>query len=283
MAKPSLPGAVDLALERGAGTAGEGLLVRGEDVAEQPGHPAALVVVGKDAEGVEIRLEQHVRLLDPDESLDRGAVEHDLAVERLLELAAGHLDVLVHAEDVGELQPEKIDTEALGQLENVILPAPLRSLGKPSRVGRRWAGDCAGLASRHGGRSERRSGGDSKGKAEPHLGPPRVTALPAPIRTVYASTPMTHPAPPCPALPASLGNFCSACGASLTPRACAACRAELSPQARFCHRCGQPVSRRRGPPRPRRERKAWMVAGALCLLLVGGIVYKVSRGARASR
>ena len=59
------------------------------------------------------------------------------------------------------------------------------------------------------------------------------------------------------------------------PRACATCRAELSPQARFCHRCGQPVSGS-GPATSASERKAWMAAGALCLLLVGGIVYKVS-------
>jgi hypothetical protein len=69
------------------------------------------------------------------------------------------------------------------------------------------------------------------------------------------------------------GNFCSACGASLSARACAACRAELSPQARFCHRCGQPVG---ASPAPQSERKAWILAVSLCLLLVGGIVYKVS-------
>ncbi len=74
---------------------------------------------------------------------------------------------------------------------------------------------------------------------------------------------------------AASGNFCSSCGASLIARACAACRAELSPQARFCHRCGQPVSSS-GPVTTASERKAWMIAGALCLLLVGGIVYKVS-------
>ncbi|MFL5491678.1 MAG: double zinc ribbon domain-containing protein, partial [Gemmatimonadales bacterium] len=61
------------------------------------------------------------------------------------------------------------------------------------------------------------------------------------------------------------GNFCSSCGASLTPRTCATCRAELSPQARFCHRCGQPVSGS-GPGTAASERKAWIVAGALCVL-----------------
>ena len=42
-----------------------------------------------DPEGVEIGHQQHVRLLDADEALDRRAVEHDLAVERLLELKQG--------------------------------------------------------------------------------------------------------------------------------------------------------------------------------------------------
>jgi hypothetical protein len=70
------------------------------------------------------------------------------------------------------------------------------------------------------------------------------------------------------------GNFCSSCGASLNARACPACRADLSPQARFCHRCGQQVAEATGVPPA--ERRAWIVAGVLCLLLVGGIVYKVS-------
>jgi hypothetical protein len=85
---------------------------------------------------------------------------------------------------------------------------------------------------------------------------------------------MTTPSTSCPACGApAAGNFCSACGAGLTARACAACRAELSPQARFCHRCGQQVGR---APEASSDRRAWTVAGALCLLLVGGIVYKVS-------
>ena len=72
------------------------------------------------------------------------------------------------------------------------------------------------------------------------------------------------------------GNFCSGCGASLTAHSCAVCRAELSPQARFCHRCGHPVSDA-APAKRASERRAWTVAAALCLLLLGGIVYRVSR------
>jgi double zinc ribbon protein len=93
---------------------------------------------------------------------------------------------------------------------------------------------------------------------------------------------MTTPTPhTCPACGASAsGNFCSSCGASLTPRSCSVCRAELSPQARFCHRCGRPAGGGPGGTNPdRSERVAWTIAGALCVLLVGGIAYKVSSSA----
>jgi hypothetical protein len=87
----------------------------------------------------------------------------------------------------------------------------------------------------------------------------------------------------CPACgSAASGNFCSACVASLVARTCAACRADLSPQARFCHRCGRPAG---GPPPaaglPQRERTAWIVAGALCLVLLGAILFRVVRGTPA--
>src|SRR5437868_13970485 len=91
----------------------------------------------------------------------------------------------------------------------------------------------------------------------------------------------TASTPTCPACGATeSGNYCSSCGASLTPRSCPSCRAELSPQARFCHRCGRPATA--GADRPAgdgSDRVAWALAGALCVLLVGGIVYKVSSSA----
>ena len=87
----------------------------------------------------------------------------------------------------------------------------------------------------------------------------------------------------CPACgsPAS-GRYCSHCGASLLPRQCDGCRAELSPQARFCHRCGRPVGGGAGGGTAwSSERSAWIVAGALSLLLVGLIVYQVTEDAPA--
>jgi len=93
---------------------------------------------------------------------------------------------------------------------------------------------------------------------------------------------MTSPAPaPCPSCgtPAT-GSFCSGCGTRLGRLACAHCQAELSPQARFCHRCGQPVDTlARKPSAGRSDRRAWLVAGTVCVLLVAGIAYKVSRDA----
>ena len=88
---------------------------------------------------------------------------------------------------------------------------------------------------------------------------------------------MTTPSTTCPSCGTSgTGNFCSACGTRLTAQSCEACHAELSPQARFCHRCGRPTGE---STRPSADRRAWTIAGALCLLLVGGIVYKVSSSA----
>lgn len=101
---------------------------------------------------------------------------------------------------------------------------------------------------------------------------------------------MTAPTRFCPACGApAAGNFCGACGASLAARACGACQALLSPQARFCHRCGHAAplspspSSSPPPPRPEgRERIAWVVAGGLCILLLGAIVLKVTGGMSAA-
>ena len=107
-------------LQAGARIAGERLTVGRVDVADHPrdslaGRPGPR----KHPEGREIGPQVHVRLFDANESLDRGAVEHDFSVERLLELAVGDLDVLDRAEDVGELQAHELDLFALDALEDL--------------------------------------------------------------------------------------------------------------------------------------------------------------------
>ena len=83
---------------------------------------------GKIAERVEVGHEAHVRFLDPREALDGRPVELDLAVERLLELRARHLDVLDDSEDVRELQAQEPDAflvaglQDLGGLQGHLVP-----------------------------------------------------------------------------------------------------------------------------------------------------------------
>ena len=54
------------------------------------------------------------------------------------------------------------------------------------------------------------------------------------------------------------------------PGFCPACGAQLSPEARFCHRCGA----RAAGALARRERVAWMVAGAAVLLAALALVWR---------
>jgi hypothetical protein len=100
---------------------------------------------------------------------------------------------------------------------------------------------------------------------------------------------MTSPssARPCPACGTpGTGKFCASCGTPLGARTCRACQAELSPQARFCHRCGAAAGTApaaAASPGSRPEKAAWIVAGALVLLLVGIVGYRVLAGVPAER
>ncbi len=53
----------------------------------------------------------------------------------------------------------------------------------------------------------------------------------------------------------------------------------MSAEARFCHRCGSPAISPVGASPAASERKAWIVAGVACVLLVGAIAYQVSDAA----
>jgi hypothetical protein len=103
---------LNLALQDVAGVPLKGAAVGVGDVADEPGHPTPagfLQRLGKDNEGVVVGFEEHVRLLNPGEALNGGAVKHDLPVQGLLKLGLGDLHVLDHAQDVRDLQPQKLD------------------------------------------------------------------------------------------------------------------------------------------------------------------------------
>src|SRR5262249_40477930 len=95
----------DHTLERHPRTSDERRAVGCVDVADHPcdvlaGWPGP----GEHAKCREVWTQVHVRLFDTHKSLDRGSVEHDVTVERLLELPIRDFDVLDRAKDVGELQ-----------------------------------------------------------------------------------------------------------------------------------------------------------------------------------
>lgn len=104
-----LPRSGHNSLEGGARTSGEGRSVGVCNIADQPCHLALVGLPGEDLKGLHIGHQEHVRFLDPRESLDRRAVEHDLAVQSLLELTRRHLDVFDDAVDIGELKAEEMD------------------------------------------------------------------------------------------------------------------------------------------------------------------------------
>ena len=68
-------------------------------------------------ERVEVGHEEHVRLGDPREALDAGAVEPLPVLDRLLQLVHRHLDRLHLADDVGELEADEPQVAVLRQLE----------------------------------------------------------------------------------------------------------------------------------------------------------------------
>ena len=92
------------------------------------------------------------------------------------------------------------------------------------------------------------------------------------------TTPIT-----CPSCGATTqGNFCGSCGAPLGPRPCPGCGTALPLGARFCQGCGTAVSgtgtqvphaARPGSGALTNNPTPWIVAGILCVVAIGSIVY----------
>src|SRR4029079_2932848 len=76
---------------------------------------------GDDAEGFEVRIEEHVAFVNAREALDTRAVEPQTVVDRVAELVERDMDVLDDAHDVGELQADEAYVGRLGLLEHALL------------------------------------------------------------------------------------------------------------------------------------------------------------------
>ena len=95
------------ALEHIAGIADEGAAVGVVYVADQPGHLAVVGLPGKDPVGLQGGEQVLVGLVDADEALDGGTVEHTLIVYRFFHLGGGDGHVFQLAENIGELQTDE--------------------------------------------------------------------------------------------------------------------------------------------------------------------------------
>jgi hypothetical protein len=118
--KPSSAASAITRFSAPRGSPAKGRPVGHVDVADETADARVRIAPREDPKGREIGREQHVALLDPHEPFDARAVEHDVAGERLLELRRGDLDVLVDAEDVGELESQEADVVLPGDLEDVL-------------------------------------------------------------------------------------------------------------------------------------------------------------------
>ena len=116
--------ALELPLQNPARVSDAGDAVRIVYVAEQARHLDALRQPGQDCEGIQIGIQVLVALLNAGEAFDGTAVDHDLVVHGLFDLADGDRDILQLSEDVGELHADVLHIALLDHADDVF-PAVL--------------------------------------------------------------------------------------------------------------------------------------------------------------
>ena len=118
--KAHVVGLLDHPFQHIPGVAHKGRAVGVVHVADEPGHLAVVGPPGEDTEALEIRIEILVGLVDAHKALDGGTVEHALVVDGLLDLGGGNGHILQHAEDVGKLEPDKLNVLLLDDADDVL-------------------------------------------------------------------------------------------------------------------------------------------------------------------
>ena len=110
-----------LSLQNISRVAGKRCAVGIIDVADETGNLSLLGSPGENHEAVEVRAQVLVGLVDAGKSLDGGAVNHDLIVHGLLQLASRDGNILQLAEDVGELHTDEGYVLVLNDFSDIIL------------------------------------------------------------------------------------------------------------------------------------------------------------------
>ncbi len=95
--------------------------VRHPNVGEHPRRSGVVPPPRQHLERAGVRLNDHVRLVDPRKTLDRAAVEADAPAEGLLQLRRCDGDRLQRPQDVGEPEPHEADIPFLDGAEHVLL------------------------------------------------------------------------------------------------------------------------------------------------------------------
>src|SRR5918992_4253106 len=121
--EPTFGSLVETAAQDIAWIAPERTTIGRVDVAEDTGDaPVGMVFSARhDLERACVGTGEHVGFLNAGESLDRGAVEADSLVERLLELLGCDREALEKTEDVGEPEPHQPDAPFLARTQHVLL------------------------------------------------------------------------------------------------------------------------------------------------------------------
>ena len=107
-------------LQHVPGVPGEGRPVRVVDIADHPGYLAILRTPGQDGERVQIRLQILVGLLHTDGALDGAAVQHDLPVQRPLNLRYCNRHIFQLSKEICKLHPDKLDVLLQDQAEDLL-------------------------------------------------------------------------------------------------------------------------------------------------------------------
>ena len=82
--------------------------VRVIHVADKPGHLALLGPPRKDLKGIQIRIQVHIRLVNPHKPFNGRSVKHAAVIQCLFKLAGSDGHILKHSEDIRKLEADKL-------------------------------------------------------------------------------------------------------------------------------------------------------------------------------
>ena len=111
-------------LQRAPGIAHERRAVGIVHIADQAGHLALLGPPGQYGESIQIRTQVLVGFLDAHKALDGAAVDHDLIIDRLLDLRSRNGHVLQLTKNIGKLHTDKLHIVLMHHPNDVILAVP---------------------------------------------------------------------------------------------------------------------------------------------------------------